>query len=150
MNSEECYKKVRDLINKHTVGSTLDWPSVCNELSLLDNPVIPEKDLNFDECNVEYAKKVTKDESGNITEVQNSTENQAWTYSYYLMGWVLYLLKEKINNGHCHNKGHEHGAREPRKCKEGSNFHNGLYEKCLGSFEELIKDTKSHTPKFIT
>ena len=138
MNSKECYKKVQELIEKNTVGSSLNWQAVCNELSLLDNPVVSNNDLNNGECEVTYGKIITK--NNNEVCVINSTENQAWTYSYYLMGWVLHLLKNKTNDGHCQNTRHEHGANEPRKCKEGSKFHNGLYEKSLGSFKELIED----------
>jgi len=136
MNSKECYDKIQGIIKKHTIGSRLNWPAVCNELSLMDNPVMPDEELNYKDCNIEYGKRVTEDG------IKSSPENQAWTYSFLLIGWVLHNFREKTNDGHCHNTNHEHGDRLPRKCKEGSKFHNDLFEKCFNSFKDILDEVE--------
>ena len=133
----QYYKRTNRIIEK--IVSNLNWLNLCNELYLLDNPIMPESQLNTEECKVYYAKEKT--ENG----IQNSMENAAWTTSVLLMSWVLYNLKYKTDNGHCWNTKHGHETQEP-KCHIGSDFHNKLWIKCLDSFKDLINNIENEPP----
>jgi len=130
----ECYKKAQEIIEDNIIDGKLDWLRVCNELYVLDNPVISEQELNSEECEVDY--------------MQKSIENVAWTNSVYLVSWVLYNLKNKMENGHYWNISHRHDIKEP-KCKKGSQYHNDLYTKVLKSFKDIIEDLEKNPPNAI-
>jgi hypothetical protein len=135
-SAQDYYKEVQDLLDKYKTdpsGTKVDWWSVCRDLFSLANPVISQEDLR-DEC-ADYAAQ--------------KTENSAWTFSIYVMPWLLYNLKMKTQDGHCHSPNHGHGMKDP-KCKVGSKFHNDLYAKCLNSFNDILKELENDPPKPIT
>jgi hypothetical protein len=130
------YNKVQEIITK--IISDLDWIQLSRDLCILDNPAIPEQDLANIECEVSYRK--IKLENG----FQIATEGAAWTSTLLLMSWLLQNFKNKTENGHCRNKAHEH------PCKLGSNFHHGLYTKCLKSLRDIIELVEKDSPKLVT
>jgi len=73
-----------------------------------------------------------------------------WTLALISLSWILNNLKEKTEDGHCHNTNHEHGDINPRLCPIGSQFHKDLYDECLNSFKEILQVYKDHPPKVIS
>jgi hypothetical protein len=73
-----------------------------------------------------------------------------WTLALISLSWILNNLKEKTEDGHCHNINHEHGDVNPRLCPLGSQFHKDLYDECLNSFKEMLQVSKDHPPKVIS
>jgi hypothetical protein len=135
-SGEKSYNKVQDIISR--IISNLDWIQLCGALSILDNPAIPERELEKGECEVSYMKKQV--EGG----FRITTEGAAWSSSLCLMSWLLQNLKNKAENGHCRQKAHEH------PCNEGSNFHDELYRKCLKSFRDIVDEFDGKHPKLVT
>jgi hypothetical protein len=54
------------------------------------------------------------------------------------MSWCVTNLKRKTENGHCQNIDHPHGDTNPRLCKEGTIFHQELYNECVKTFNDVL------------
>jgi hypothetical protein len=120
---QDYYQQIQAIIDRNV--KDLTWDKICTELNDLNSP-FPDRELSSDECGVFY--------------IRNSMENRAWRTSLGLMSWILFKLKEKADNGHCHNTdGHPHGNIEPRHCNVGREFHTRTYNLCLKSFKDAIE-----------
>ena len=87
--------------------------------SLLKNKVEPE-------CGLSYLNGV----HNNL-----SLEHGMWMLAMITMSWTIRNLKGKVEVGSCHNTTtHQHGAREPRLCSVGSQFHKKFYDECIRTF----------------
>jgi hypothetical protein len=62
----------------------------------------------------------------NGTGANLSLEHGMWMLAMITMSWLLMNLKGKVDADSCHNLHQVHGAKEPRKCPEGSQFHKGV------------------------
>ena len=85
-----------------------------------------------DECRVSYD--------------HNNVEYILWMMTLMFMSWSVTNLKRKAQNGHCQNIDHAHGDTNPRLCKEGTIFHQELYNECIKTFKDLLihSDAQHH------
>lgn len=114
-------------------GNQAAWTSLCSNLFPLDNP-FPSEQLTNEQCQVSYGKY--------------SMENLAWTMSLVLMSWTLRNFQRKIEDGHCNNTTHPHGATNPRNCDMGQTFHRDMFNRCLKLYRDVINtfDPPPQTP----
>ena len=76
------YDEIQKLLDMYRGdGGQTQWGYVCRDLFNINNPVVSEEDLK-NEC---------ADYNG------QKTENAAWTFSLYIMAWLLYDLKMKTH-----------------------------------------------------
>jgi hypothetical protein len=54
------------------------------------------------------------------------------------MSWSITNLKRKTQNGHCQNIDHPHGDMNPRRCQEGTKFHQELYDEYIKTLKDLL------------
>jgi len=67
------------------------------------------------------------------------------------MSWSIRNLKGKVEVGSCYNTTtHQHGAKEPRLCSVGSQFHKKFYDECIRTFEDIVNIANGNVPKIIT
>ncbi len=79
-----------------------------------------------------------KKEECQISYDHNNVEYILWVMALMSMSWSVTNLKRKTKNGHCQNIEHLHGDANPRLCKEGTIFHQELYNECVKSFSDLL------------
>lgn len=116
------YKAINALVTKYTdekgkIDYNQFWSAV---LSLTVDNVserTKEMDVKLKECGVGY--------------MNNVTEYLGWNVSLMVMSWLLYNLKKKTEDGHCHI--------HDLPCKAGSEPHNKVYLECLNSFKSIIE-----------
>ena len=80
---------------------------------------------------------------------EDHIENIIWMLSLMTTSWILINLKSKVNDGHCYNIQHTHGADSPRLCSIGSQFHKEFFDDVLGSFNDILTLAKSNSPEVI-
>lgn len=64
----------------------------------------------------------------------NSPELLLWALGLVCEVWVLEILRQKAQEGHCHT--------HSKPCLEGKKFHENLYIECKKSFKELFKNAQ--------
>ncbi|MGH9983395.1 MAG: hypothetical protein ACRD8W_05495 [Nitrososphaeraceae archaeon] len=119
--AQSYYERVQFF--NQVAGNQAAWIAILSNLFHENNP-FPNDQLENKECQTFYHKY--------------SMENVAWTISLVLMSWALRNFQRKIEDGHCRNTTHEHGAAEPRNCKIGRQFHREMLNKCLQSYRDMI------------
>jgi hypothetical protein len=104
-------------------------------LDLLNSKLfkLPEKESK--DCQIEYKF--------------NNLEFRMWSLALLSTSWIVTMLKQKTEDGHCSNVAHEHGKREPRKCHAGHDFHLDIYNECVSSFKDIIKIAEENQPRNI-
>jgi hypothetical protein len=114
-------------------GNQAAWTTICSNLFHMDNP-FPNEQLTNEQCQLYYSKY--------------HMENVAWTISLVLMSWVLRNFQRKIEDGHCQNTTHGHGAVEPRNCEIGRQFQREMLNRCMLSYRDVLDifDTPSQPP----
>ena len=129
------YTQINNIVTKHLKDKDgkkeLDYNSFWSEVLGLTAEKISEKvkesDANLRQCGVGY--------------MNNPTEFRGWNVSLMVVFWLLYDLKKKTENGHCHI----HNL----PCKKGSEFHNKLYIECLNSFKGIIEYFERNPPNLV-
>jgi hypothetical protein len=132
----EYYTTINALVTKHLKDKNgrkeLDFNSFWSEVLSLTADKIREKmnEVRVDllKCGVDY--------------IDNPTEYRGWNISLMVMSWLLYDLRNKTQNGHCHI--HE------LPCKSGSESHNKMYMECLKSFKNILESFEKNTSKPVT
>jgi hypothetical protein len=63
--------------------------------------------------------------------------------------WIIINLRSKVIDGHCQNIQHAHGAKNPRLCSKGSQFHKQFFDDVLASYNDILTLAKSNSPEII-
>lgn len=121
---------VQHLISKNM---QLNWPTLTEDL-LNSSRVIQERKSK--DCCIEY-------KSG-------SPEIRFWDLALICTSWILEILKQKTQKGHCNNIDHKHGEKEPRDCKLGYDFHLQMYNDCLSLLRNVISIAEKNPPRELT
>jgi hypothetical protein len=89
-----------------------------------------------------YLVKRKQDEC-RISYDHNNAEYVIWVMALMFMSWSITNLKRKTQNGHCQNIDHPHGDMNPRRCQEGTKFHQELYDEYIKTLKDLLNHSDS-------